>query len=540
MSILVCGLFARTAVLAIVFVLELITLTIWLDTASLTRKTGLTGLVGDWGPPALQVILSAIVAFVAFAYLKAKGPLQEISSQLERVPVARSFLAAHVFAMGLFWVLSRILFGNNVAGVRGDWVAAVWLSVGAGAIVFAAVALVPFGIWLQVARRTGRVWVYALLAGVAAYVFGTAARSWWKPTAHLTFDLVRILLTPFLTDVIADPATRTIGTKTFSVIIDPACSGLEGAALMLVFGTLWLWLFRKDCRFPQALLLIPVGVASLWLLNGVRIAALILIGDRGAPGVALGGFHSQAGWIAFNAVALTFCVALSRVGWLTAAGPEVPVQPAHAENTTAPYLMPFLTILGAAMFTRAFSAGFEWLYPVRFVAAVAALWIFRAKYRALDWRFGWFGPVIGVLVFAMWMALDAISGSHADNGTAAGIAQLPASARLAWLLCRMLAAVATVPIAEELAFRGFLLRRLISRDFDLVDFRRFTYTAVVISSVVFGVLHGGRWIAGTVAGALYAAAMLRRGRIGEAVVAHATTNALIAAWVLVRGDWYLW
>jgi hypothetical protein len=34
--------------------------------------------------------------------------------------------------------------------------------------------------------------------------------------------------------------------------------------------------------------------------------------------------------------------------------------------------------------------------------------------------------------------------------------------------------------------------------------------------------------------------MLRRGRIGQAVVAHATTNALIAAWVLVRGDWYLW
>jgi CAAX prenyl protease-like protein len=101
-------------------------------------------------------------------------------------------------------------------------------------------------------------------------------------------------------------------------------------------------------------------------------------------------------------------------------------------------------------------------------------------------------------------------------------------------------AVVTVPIAEELAFRGFLLLRLVSPDFDLVDFRRFTYTAVVISSVVFGVLHGGRWIAGTVAGVLYAAAMLRRGRIGQAVVAHATTNALIAAWVLVRGDWYLW
>jgi len=34
--------------------------------------------------------------------------------------------------------------------------------------------------------------------------------------------------------------------------------------------------------------------------------------------------------------------------------------------------------------------------------------------------------------------------------------------------------------------------------------------------------------------------MLRRGRIGDAVVAHATTNALIAATVLIAGKWGLW
>jgi hypothetical protein len=34
--------------------------------------------------------------------------------------------------------------------------------------------------------------------------------------------------------------------------------------------------------------------------------------------------------------------------------------------------------------------------------------------------------------------------------------------------------------------------------------------------------------------------MLRRGRIGEAVIAHATTNALIAAYVLAFHRWHLW
>ncbi len=35
------------------------------------------------------------------------------------------------------------------------------------------------------------------------------------------------------------------------------------------------------------------------------------------------------------------------------------------------------------------------------------------------------------------------------------------------------------------------------------------------------------------AGVAYAWAMLRRGKIGDAVIAHATTNALLAAYVLL-------
>jgi len=95
-------------------------------------------------------------------------------------------------------------------------------------------------------------------------------------------------------------------------------------------------------------------------------------------------------------------------------------------------------------------------------------------------------------------------------------------------------------MVEELAFRGFLIRRVISPDFDSLSPRRYTYFAVLVSSVAFGLLHGDRWIAGSVAGLIYAAVFLRRGRIGDAVVAHALTNALLAAWVLWSGRWYLW
>jgi exosortase/archaeosortase family protein len=44
-------------------------------------------------------------------------------------------------------------------------------------------------------------------------------------------------------------------------------------------------------------------VATCKLLGVLRIAILMLIGNAGFPDVAAYGFHSQAGWIAFNSVA---------------------------------------------------------------------------------------------------------------------------------------------------------------------------------------------------------------------------------------------
>ena len=102
---------------------------------------------------------------------------------------------------------------------------------------------------------------------------------------------------------------------------------------------------------------------------------------------------------------------------------------------------------------------------------------------------------------------------------------------MAWLAIRTTAAVVTVPIAEELAFRCFLIRRLMSRDFQSLGPREYSVAAVLISSMIFGVLHGDRWLAGLGAGLVYAFVFLRRGSTGDAVMAHATTNALLAVWL---------
>jgi CAAX prenyl protease-like protein len=191
------------------------------------------------------------------------------------------------------------------------------------------------------------------------------------------------------------------------------------------------------------------------------------------------------------------------------------------------------------MICRAGSSGFEWLYPLRLFGAAGALWFFRTKYSELNWEFGWFAPLIGGGVFIIWLVLDKGPGAHAD-GLVAGLAAMPAFARIAWITVRTLAAIVTVPIVEELAFRGFLIRRLISRDFTSLNLRRFTLLSMLVSSVAFGLLHGDRWLAATIAGVLYGLALTRRGRIGDAIIAHATSNALLAVAVLIGGKWYLW
>ena len=164
----------------------------------------------------------------------------------------------------------------------------------------------------------------------------------------------------------------------------------------------------------------------------------------------------------------------------------------------------------------------------------------REHLPALRWPPSLHAPVIGLAVFALWLWLvprgsDADAGALRDQVEALG---RPWSAL--WLASRALGATVIVPIAEELAFRGFLLRRLIAQDFTEVDKKRLTPLAVVGSSLAFAALHPGALLAACLAGVAYALAQAARGRTGDAIVAHALTNGCIAAYVLLCDAYWLW
>ena len=321
--------------------------------------------------------------------------------------------------------------------------------------------------------------------------------------------------------------------------IAPQCSGYEGIALILLFLGVYLWLFRRELRFPHALLLLPVGLLAIWLANVVRITLLIAIGTSVSAGVALGGFHSQAGWLFFLSVSLGLMAAShrGRLFVTRATARDASSRPSGATEAAA-LLVPGVVLLASILFTSAASSGVDWLYPLRVVATAAALWHFRAAYRRFDWRWTWQSAAIGGAVFALWLALEP-PGAAQQAAAETALAQLSRGAAGLWLGFRVIGSAITVPLAEELAFRGYLTRKLVSPAFETVRPGHFTWLSFVVSSALFGLLHG-RWFAGTLAGMAYAGALYRRGQVAEAVYAHMTTNVLIAGYVLWFGRWSMW
>ena len=543
------SLLGRLLGVAVLISLELLAITLWVSHIDLTLQGGwmkhvLTWIEEEWlfGGTVIRSAIAFVAAFLGFGLLTVRSAFRNISRELTRVPISRGLLVAHVCAWIVFWGISYRLFMHPRSGGQMDFYTALWLATGLAGVVLACFAVVPFRLVVKLIQHTGNLWVLAAITGFAAGWSEKFRHLLWQPLIGLTIDVVTVCLRPWVADLTINRATGTLASHHFLVIVSPECSGLQGAGMMLGFSVAWIWVFRRECRFPHALILIPVSISTVWLLNSVRLVVLFLIGNMGAPGIAMGGFHSQAGWIAFSGVALGFTMVLQRVPGMTKTCPA-PARPAKertAANPAACYLVPFLVILAAGMVSRAASDGFEWLYPLRFVAATTALWHFRRKYTALDWRISWAAPLVGSIVFVMWLALDATAAHVPVSAIGTGLASLSGSLSGAWIVVRVLAASVTVPIAEELAFRGFLLRRLVSPAVETVRSPGFTWMAILISSIAFGVLHGNRWLAGTFAGVFFALAFRHRGRMGDAVAAHGITNLLLAAWVLFTHNWNLW
>jgi hypothetical protein len=100
--------------------------------------------------------------------------------------------------------------------------------------------------------------------------------------------------------------------------------------------------------------------------------------------------------------------------------------------------------------------------------------------------------------------------------------------------------VVTIPVLEELFWRGFLMRWLIDRDFRSVRLGAYSASAFWIVALLFASEHGSYWDVGLLAGLAYNLWIVRTRNLLDSILAHAVTNACLAAWVIYEGQWQYW
>lgn len=504
--------------------------------------TPLLHLAGAAMPAAAALLAAAVLLVWARGTPRTRAPeITVVDSPRRYVPC---FLL-HVASFGALVAVSRVLFGGSPVAMShpgamvATWLGAVALTVGSWLM-----ALVPPSVIArQVGARAGLIAGAAAL-GLVAFLIGRLAQGLWMPLRQATFASASFVLALLSPTAVADPATLELGAQKFVVEIAPQCSGYEGVGLTWAFVLAALWLFRARLRFPAALLLLVPATLLPFIANIGRLVCLVLLGAYVSPELAEGGFHSYAGSILFCAVALGIVAfglrmhffARDREAARAADGSTSDSDGDVSDGTVAAYLVPFLVMTGAGLISRAFSGGdSEPLFALRPAAGLVALVLLNRRYRALvrDWTaspVAWLG---GVGVAAIWLAFERW---WPASTAAAGLASAPP---MPVAIARATSAIVLVPIVEELAFRGFLARRICAAAFDRVDAATLPWRGLVISSVAFGLLHH-RPVAGIVAGLAYGVIYRRRGVLGDAVVAHAVTNVALVLVACVTGRWDLW
>lgn len=457
----------------------------------------------------------------------------------EHANVRRTALAGagQACSFALLWWLTIGIFADGGASAKSalwyiSWLAAALLCVGLWVAMWS-----PPRLWPCFLKREQWPLLSAALIALAVTLFAQATNDLWGPLAHYTFYLSSLGLAALSSgEVAVFEDERILGLNDFWVNIAPVCSGYEGMGLIAAFVALYVWLNRARLRLPHALALFPLGIACIWLLNVVRIIVLVLIGAYWSPEVAVGGFHSFGGWITFLVVSLALLKFAAHSQWLNREPTTEAAAPAPM-NLPAATLVPMVVLLMATITTSALAADFDWLYPLRVLAVGAAI-AYAWRYLALKSLQGsWLAVGAGLAVAVIWYWLVPADAEY-DAAFREALRNVPAGWAALWLALRFVGAVVTVPIAEELAFRGYLLCRASQQPVILAGRLPFHAVGFAASTIAFGALHG-HWLAGCAAGAVYTWVRLRSHHIAAPILAHGITNLSLFIVAALTGRWVL-
>jgi CAAX prenyl protease-like protein len=191
----------------------------------------------------------------------------------------------------------------------------------------------------------------------------------------------------------------------------------------------------------------------------------------------------------------------------------------------------------------------QFLAPARFVAVAATLMVFSRRVIPRRPAFLIGSMLLGVAVLAIWIGPDMLWGPgyreswlfhNGITGAARSVLPVLLRSNPYFIAVRVLESALLIPVLEELFWRGWLMRYLIRADFESVPLGRYTPLSFWVVALLFASEHGPYWEVGLVAGVAYNWWLVRTRNLADCMLAHAVTNALLAGYVLVFGQWQYW
>ena len=489
----------------------------------------------DWANPVTYAKLAAqtgLLAIIVLAVLTWPDRAT-IARTWERTTQTHNWRASVLLNIALFAALLIATLGFSAIAAGADhppWIAfagycTLLLVTGLSLLLVAA----PLSFWRSLIDGMPARVALALISAAFIVLMGRLSLAGWSMLSGTTLHMAHAILSLYETNVVLDADRKLLGADGFNVLILNECSGYEGIGLVASFLAVYCLFMRERLRFPHALLLFPIGVVAVWLLNCVRIAALVSIGAHGSPIIALDGFHSQAGWLGFLTVAISTMALSQKLAFFQQSrAAEQRAQSRLLQEPQVAFLAPFAILMAASVVASLFAPYDRWFYGLKVAGGLAVLWLFRRAYLNLFASVATLSIAIGLVIGLGWAATNPVA---SDTSLATWLDTLPPAWGVLWLTFRAVGMVLVVPIAEELAFRGYLQRALIDRNFTAIPQGRFTWFSFLTVNLLFGVMHQ-RWIEAAVAGAAYSLITYRTGRLTDAIAAHMATNGVILIWAL--------
>jgi CAAX prenyl protease-like protein len=217
------------------------------------------------------------------------------------------------------------------------------------------------------------------------------------------------------------------------------------------------------------------------------------------------------------------------------------------KNATLAYIAPFLAFVGMMTIERALHLPPQVTYPVRL--SVTSLVICLASRSVLSFRASRLlaSVALGAAVFLIWIGPDVLFGYRhhwlfENSVTGASVSSIPEELKRngLFVLLRFAGCTVVVPILEELFWRGWLMRWLVDKQFQMVPLGTYSPFAFWVGAVLFASEHGPYWEVGLIAGVIYNWWMIRTKSLADCIVAHAVTNGMLSTYVLAAGQWQYW